>query len=358
MNIKEFTIKTTKVEESRIGEVDWNNTKFGRTFTDHMLVMDFKDGKWSVPELIPFANIEFHPALLALHYGQSIFEGMKAYKMEDGTPVIFRPDMNAKRFRKSARRLDMAEIPEELFEFCVEQFVSLDREWIPKEQGSSLYLRPFMFATDEYIGIKTSLNYRFMIIASPAVSGGVYYSEPLKVKIEEEYTRAANGGVGAAKAAGNYASALYPEKLAIEQGYHQLIWTDAKTHEYIEEAGTMNVLFVKDGVLITPSEESDTILHGITKRSVVELAKDMGIPVEERKISVKEIVEGLENGSVTEAFGAGTAATIAPIREIGYRGKNFVLDEEKRTISRRVLKELDEIRIGKIADRFGWLRKV
>ncbi|HTO38815.1 MAG TPA: branched-chain amino acid aminotransferase [Brumimicrobium sp.] len=357
MEETKFLINKTSVEESRLKKINWNDIKFGRVFTDHMLVMDFVDGEWQTPELVPFGNITHHPALLAIHYGQAIFEGMKAYKMDNGTPVIFRPDMNAKRFRLSAQRLGMADIPEELFEFCVEEFVSLERGWVPEGAGSSLYLRPFMYATDAYIGIKASETYRFMIIASPAVSGGVYYNAPLKVKIEETYTRAAQGGVGAAKAAGNYAAALYPEALAKKEGYQQLIWTDANTHEFIEEAGTMNILFVKDGKVITPAE-SDTILHGITKRSVVEVAKDLGYTVEERKITVKEIVEGLKDGSVVEAFGAGTAATIAPIQTIGFRGENHELTDDNRVISKRIAKEMEDIRFGKIEDRFGWLRKV
>jgi branched-chain amino acid aminotransferase len=356
METSKYTIKTTRTTKSKINEVDWSNIPFGRVFSDHMLVMDYIDGEWTEPEIMPFGDIAVHPATSAIHYGQSIFEGMKGYRLIDGDAVIFRPEMNAKRFRKSAKRLCMADIPEDLFLYCLDELLKFDNEWIPEERANSLYIRPFMFATDSFLGIKPSKNYRFMIFTCPV---GSYYTEPINVKIEEKYARAAEGGVGAAKAAGNYAASLYPAKLSQDQGFHQLIWTDAKTHEYIEEAGTMNILFVIDGKILTPSEDTDTILEGITKRSVVELAKDWGIPVEERKITVKEVIQALEEGRMTEAFGAGTAATIAPIKMIGFRGKEYHLPgEEKRTLSKKILEELDNIKAGKIEDRFGWIKKV
>lgn len=358
METIKLTIKKNLVEKSRVNQIDWENIKFGRVFTDHMLVMNFTDGEWQTPELVPFANLDFHPALLSLHYGQSIFEGMKAYRTNSGEVALFRPDLNAKRFKHSATRMDMPAIPEELFEFCLKEFIATDREWVPKAEGDSLYIRPFMFATDAYIGIKTSETYRFMIIASPAVSGGVYYSDSLRVKIEEKYTRAAEGGVGSVKAAGNYGASLFAERQARKEGYNQIIWTDAKNHEFVEEAGTMNLLFVKDGVLITPSEDSDTILQGTTKRSVIDLAKSWGVKVEERKITVKEVIEGLESGAITEAFGAGTAATIAAISEIGYRGTHYQLKEENQEFTNRALKELNGIKFGRIKDEFNWLVKV
>lgn len=355
MEVTNYSINKKLVEKSRLSEIDMDNVKFGRVFTDHMLIMDFIDGEWKTPEIVPFGNLTFHPALLSIHYGQSIFEGMKAYRTEAGKPVLFRPDLNAKRFAYSAKRMDMPEISPELFTFCVKEFVSQDKEWVPEKEGDSLYIRPFMFATDSYIGIKSSETYRFMIIASLAVSGGVYYSADLKVKIEEKYVRAAEGGVGSVKAAGNYGASLYPERKAKEEGYNQIIWTDAKSHEYVEEAGTMNLLFVKDGILITPSEETDTILHGTTKRAVIDVAKSWGVKVEERKISVKEVIEGLENGSISEAFGAGTAATIAPITEIGFRSNHYKLDPENRTFSKKVLKTLNDIKFGRIKDENNWL---
>lgn len=249
----------------------------------------------------------------------------------------------------------MPDISEELFLFCLNELLKYDDVWVPKKITNSMYIRPFMFATDGYTGIKPSETYRFMIFTCPV---GSYYTEAINLKIEQDFSRAAEGGVGAAKAAGNYAASLYPAKLAQDEGYHQLIWTDALTHEYIEEAGTMNILFVIDGVLVSPAE-SDTILAGITKRSVIEVAQDWGMPVEERKVSVKEIVKALEDGTLTEAFGAGTAATIAPIKMIGYKGKKYDLPgEEKRTFSKKVVEELDNMKYGKIEDRFGWVKKV
>ncbi|RFC53875.1 branched-chain amino acid aminotransferase [Brumimicrobium aurantiacum] len=355
METSQYTIKKTRTKNSKIDQVDWDNIPFGKLFSDHMLIMDYKDGKWQEPEIVPFENLSLHPATSAIHYGQSIFEGMKAYRTVDGEPVVFRPEKNAQRFRKSAHRMCMADIPEDLFIYCLEELLKFDDEWVPKKDTNSMYIRPFMFATDGYTGIKPSDTYRFMIFTCPV---GSYYTEAINLKIEENYTRAAYGGVGAAKAAGNYAASLYPAKLAQDEGFHQLIWTDAQTHEYVEEAGTMNILFVIDGKLVTP-KESDTILAGITKRSVIEVAQDWGMTVEERKISVKEIIESIEDGSLTEAFGAGTAATIAPVKMIGYKGKKYELPgEEKRTFSKKVVEELDGMKYGKIEDRFGWVKKI
>lgn len=356
MEAKEFTIKTTPINQSTFNEVDWENLPFGKVFSDHMLVMDYKDGEWSTPEITPFEAMNLHPATSAIHYGQSVFEGMKAYRTVDDEVVIFRPEMNAKRFRESAQRMCMADFPEELFEFCVNQIVKFDSKWVPSKKGDALYIRPFMFATDDYIGIKPSDTYRFMIFTCPV---GAYYAEALNVKIEEHYTRAASGGVGSAKTAGNYAASLYPAMEAKKEGYHQLVWTDGNSHEYIEESGTMNIMFVIDGKLITPDESEDTILAGITKRSVVELARDWGMEVEERKIKVVEIIEAAKDGRLTEAFGAGTAATIAPIQLIGYKDEKYNLPgEEYRTFSKKVVEHLDRIKVGKEADKFGWIKKI
>jgi branched-chain amino acid aminotransferase len=349
-------IRVTKTANSSLNKVDWENLPFGKVFSDHMLVMDYKDGEWQTPEIVPFESLNLHPATSAIHYGQSIFEGLKAYRNKDAEVVIFRPEKNAKRFAESCKRMCMPELPEELFLECVNRVVDIDREWIPKKEGYSLYIRPFLFATDDYIGIKPSDTYKFMIFTCPV---GSYYAEPLRVKIEEKYTRAAAGGVGRAKTAGNYAASLYPAKLGKDQGYHQLVWTDAENHEYIEESGTMNIMFVINGTLVTPSEESDTILPGITKRSVVELANSWGMKVEERKVSVKEIIEGIESGAVTEVFGAGTAATIAQIQTIGYKGKDYQLSPiETREFSNKVYKHLDDIKLGRVNDEFGWIWKV
>lgn len=350
----QFNISLTK--SSKLNSVDWDNIPFGKNFTDHMLVMDFHEGQWQTPEIKEFENLTFSPATSVLHYGQSIFEGMKAYKSEANEVFIFRPELNAKRFVESAERMCMPPIPEELFIACVNKLVDIDCEWIPNKEGFSMYIRPFMIATDEFVGIRPSATYKFIIFLSPASK---YYSEPIRVKIEEHYTRATEGGVGRVKNSGNYGSSLYPAKLQQQIGYHQLLWTDSKTHEYVEESGTMNVLFVINGVLVTPSEEKDTILKGTTKRSVIEVAKQWGMPVEERDVTVKEIVEGIKSGAVSEAFGAGTAATVASIATIGFRDEDLnlpVATEDSFTL--RVAKHIDNIKYGVIEDENSWLYKV
>ena len=349
--LKEIKIDITPT--SRLSQVDWNKLPFGQIFSDHMLVMDFKDGAWQEPEIVPFDSISLHPATSALHYGQSIFEGMKAYRQQDGNIALFRPEMNARRFMQSCERLCMPTMDEELFIELIKRLVEVDKEWVPRTEGSAMYLRPFIFATDEMIGIKPSDTYKFMIFTCPV---GAYYSQPVRVKIEEQYTRAASGGVGAAKTAGNYAASLYPAKQGQMQGFHQLVWTDAKEHKYIEESGTMNICFVINDVLITPSEESDTILKGTTKRAVIDVAKSWGIKVEERKVAVAEIIEAAQNGLLQEAFGAGTAATIANIEAIGYRDEILNLPAfSEDMLSVRIKRELDGIKDGSIADQNGWI---
>jgi len=350
-----LNITINKIEKSKINDVDWENLPFGKVFSDHMFEMNYVDGKWTKPEIKPFANLELSPATSVLHYAQTFFEGMKAYKNEANEILMFRPIENAKRFNISADRMCMPEVPEELFMSALKELLNVDREWVPSKSGYSLYIRPFMIATDPYVGIRPSETYKFVIFTCPV---GAYYSEPVKVKIETEYTRAAKGGTGFAKAGGNYAASLYPAKLAQEQGYRQLIWTDAKEHKYIEEAGTMNVLFVIDDVLITP-KSSDTILAGITRRSVVDIAKDWGMKVEERVVSVEEVMTAIKENRVSEAFGAGTAATIAQISEIGYEGVDYKLPEvEARKFSNKVLNYLNEYKHGHHEDKFNWIEKI
>jgi len=320
------------------------------------LLMDYKDGQWQQPEIVPFGNISVHPAMSALHYGQSIFEGLKANRTPQNEVLIFRPDMNAKRFAESCERMCMPVIPEDLFIELVRKIVEVDKEWVPKNDGESLYIRPFMFATDEFVGIRPSDTYKFIIFTCPV---GSYYNEPVNVKIEEFYTRASVGGVGRAKTSGNYGAALYPAKKGQMQGFHQLVWTDGKEHKFIEESGTMNIVFVIDGVIVTPSEDSDTILRGVTKRSVLDIAEKWGIPIEERKVSVEEVINAIQQGRMEDAFGAGTAATIAPIVKIGYRDEILNLPAiETRTISNRIKNYLDDIKCGKIEDEFNWCLKV
>ena len=353
---EQFDIKVNRTQTSRISDVDWDNLPFGKVFSDHMLVMEYANGAWQTPEISEFQNLQMHPASSVLHYGQTIFEGMKASKTAEGDILVFRPEMNAKRFVESCERMCMPVLSEELFIECIRKVLEVDKEWVPNREGYSLYIRPFIIATDEYIGIKPSDTYKFIIFTCPV---GAYYSEPVNVKIEEYYTRAAIGGVGRAKTAGNYAASLYPAKKGLEQGYHQLLWTDGQEHAYIEESGTMNVCFVIDDILITPSEDSDTILRGVTKRSVVELAQSWGVKVEERKVSVKEIVEAARTGKLQDAFGAGTAATIAHIAKIGYREEQFNLPAiAERQLSNRIKEELNGIKSGTKPDPMNWCLRI
>jgi len=350
--IDTLDISIKKTAASKISEVDFNNIPFGRIYADHMFMADYKNGEWSDLRIQPYENLSMAPASSVIHYAQSVFEGLKAYKNKDGDTIIFRPDANAKRLNKSAERLCIPEVPEELFMAGLTALLKLDEAWIPTREGTALYIRPFVFAMDDYIGIKPSDTYRFMIITSPV---GSYYSEPVKVKIESDFTRAADGGTGYAKAAGNYAGSLYPAKLAQEAGYHQLIWTDGKEHKYIEESGTMNVMFVVNDTLITP-ETGSTILKGITRDSVLTLARDWGMKVEERKVSVQEIIEAAANGTLKEAFGAGTAATIAHIQLIHHDGTDYELPPtEAREFSNKVLQALDDIKSGHSQDKHNWL---
>ncbi|MCP9767205.1 branched-chain amino acid aminotransferase [Lacihabitans sp. LS3-19] len=355
METETMNIKIRLTEESRVNQLDPNNIVFGTLFTDHMFVADCVNGVWQTPEIVPYGDIAYNPAFATLHYGQSIFEGMKAFKNEENDVLIFRPLENFKRFNISAERMCMAQVPEEIFIGGLEELLKIDAAWVPKGEDNSLYLRPFMFATDVYLGVRPSLNYRFMIIMSPA---GKYYATPPKVKVETEFIRAAPGGVGYAKCAGNYAASLYPAKLAAEQGYTQLLWTDAIEHKYFEESGTMNVMFVKDGKIITPAV-STTILKGITRDTLLKLAQSMGIEIEERRVSVAEIIEGISIGSVTEVFGAGTAVVVSPFAAIGFEGTDYVLPEiTENSLSTKLKNALNDIRTGKVEDTFDWVWKV
>jgi branched-chain amino acid aminotransferase len=345
-------IKITKTNNSRLAQTDFNDLTFGRTFADHMFVADYADGEWKNFQILPYAEIGLSPAISALHYGQAFFEGLKAYKHADGKVSVFRPDKNAERFNKSAERLCMPELPEDIFIQSIAALVDLDRDWIPSKANHSLYIRPFMFATDPYLGVTPSLTYKYIVLVGPV---GPYFSKVLRVKIETNYTRAAEGGMGYAKAAGNYGGAMLPARKAVEEGFDQLIWTDAKEHKYIEEMGAANVMFVLDGKLITPSTTENTILKGVTRNTVITLARDWGYPVEERRVSVAEIIEGAKNGKLTDAFGAGTAATIAPVGSISHNGEEYFLSDPKtREFSQKVLQTLDAIRYGNAADPHGW----
>ncbi len=349
--IDTIQIKVTESSSPRLAETNFTDIPFGKVFTDHMFMADFEDGEWKNFQILPYGPIPMSPAISALHYGQAIFEGMKAYALPNGEISVFRAGKNFERFNISADRIAMPILPEEVFMQAIATLISIDKGWVPNQENYSLYLRPVMYATDTYLGVKASETYKFVLLATPT---GPYYTKALKVKIETKYTRANEGGVGYAKTAGNYARSLYPFAQAQKEGFDQLIWTDSATHEYVEESGAANVMFVLNGKLITAAV-GETILNGVTRDTIITLAKDRGIEVEERKITVAEILAGAEDGSLTEAFAVGTAATVTQIGEIGFGDTLYKLsDPATRTISTSIAKELNNIRYGLVEDRFGW----
>ena len=355
MTTQTLHIEIERVSQSRIAEVDFDNLPFAKHHSDHMFVADYANGDWQNLRVVPYQNLSLSPATAALHYGQSIFEGMKAYKNDEGEVLLFRPLDNLRRLNHSAERMCMPTLPEEIFMAGLETLMGLDAAWIPTKEDCALYLRPYMFATDPFIGVRPSDTYSFIIFTSPV---GKYYATAPKVKVETQYIRAAEGGVGSAKCAGNYASSLYPAKLAQQQGYDQLIWTDAQHHEFIEESGTMNVMFSIDGKLITPII-SDTILNGVTRKSILDIARHWGVPVEERRVSVKEIIEAIEKKTFEAAFGAGTAVVVSPFAVIAHDGIDYelpVLTED--SFAMKAKNFLTDIRTGKVEDPFGWVVKI
>jgi len=349
-------IEIEKSKGSKLPFVDFDNIQFGKQFSDHMFIADYKDGHWHNLKIVPYAPITMSPACAAIHYGQSVFEGMKAYKNESGEIFLFRPEENAKRINQSANRLCMPEVPEEIFMEAIKQLIEVDSAWVPSINGCSLYIRPYLFASEELLGVRPAQEYKFMIFTSPV---GSYYADDIHVKIETEYARACEGGVGYAKAAGNYAAALYPAKLGQEQGFRQLVWTDAKEHKYIEEAGTMNIMFHIGNSLLTPSTELKTTLAGITRDSVLTLARELGVKVEERRVSVEEVVEAAENGSLKDVFGTGTAATIAQISSITFKDKKYDLPAiESRTLSNEIGEILQDLKRGRLEDTHNWIYRI
>jgi branched-chain amino acid aminotransferase len=351
-----IAIRIQQIVKSRINEVDFNNLSFGKIFADHMFMVDFENDQWGDAQILPYGKVLMGPSNSALHYGQSIFEGMKAYKNEKGEVSLFRPFANHKRINISAERMCMPLIPQEYFMEGLQKLIGMDSNWIPTSDGSSLYIRPFIIGTDEFLGVKPSDTYRFYIITSPS---GAYYNRPVKVLVETNFIRAVEGGVGFVKASGNYGRSLFPTKLAQQRGYDQIIWTDARNHRYLEESGTMNLMFVIDDVLITASLRDNTILAGITRDSVLTLARDWKMKVQERKISIDEVLDAHKSGTLQEAFGTGTAATIAHISTIGFEGKDYVLPKiQDQFFSNRVAKELENICKGRVEDIHNWMYKI
>jgi branched-chain amino acid aminotransferase len=352
---EEMAIQITKAQRSKLQDTNLENIPFGRYFSDHMLEADYENGEWTSVEIKPYQPLLLEPSLAALHYGQAIFEGIKAYKDEAGNAAVFRPMDNFHRFNRSAERMNMPAVPEDIFMEGMRQLITLDKNWIPAKKDHSLYIRPVMFSTDAMLGVRPSETYKFLILLSPT---GPYYATPMKILVEENYTRAAPGGVGFSKNAGNYGGSMLAASIAKEKGYDQVLWTDAAEHRWLQEVGMMNVFFIIDNVAITPSLDEGTILEGVTRSSVMQGLKDMGLVVEERKISIDEVVAAYKAGKVTEVFGTGTAAVIAPIRELNYKGNVMAFDVEGYKVSAAVKKWLNDIREGRIADTYNWMWKV
>ena len=348
-----YNIAIKKIEKSKVDTIDFNNIPLGTSFTDHMFICDYKDGEWQNPRIEPLALIPTHPAAMALHYGQAIFEGMKANVDADGTPMLFRADKNAARLNFSADRMGMPNVPEELFVEGLKQLVAMDKAWIPPQDGSALYLRPFMYADEAFIGMRAATSYKFIIMASPA---GPFFSKRIKLWAEKKFVRAVDGGTGEAKAAGNYAAAIRPTELAKAKGYDQVLWLDAVEHEYIQEVGTMNIFFKIDGKFITPRRDG-AILDGITRMSVIDILKDKGFEVIERPITLTEIRDASEKGLLEEAFGTGTAVGIAYIQSIGTENGDIHISDES-PVGLEVNDTLNAIKTGKIEDKFNWMIKV
>lgn len=352
-----ISLKINKVTQSRIEQFDFEHIEFGKHFSDHMFRVDYKDGQWQAPEILPYGPIEVAPSISAIHYGQAIFEGMKAFKNANtGKPQLFRPLENHKRLNKSALRMGMPEIPEELFMLGLQTLIDIDQQWIPTKEGSSLYVRPFMFATDDFVGVRPSSNYSFMIFCCPVNS---YYPLPIKVLVEEHFVRASEGMAGYAKAAGNYGISMLPTALAKQKGYDQIIWTDGKQHEYVEESGTTNLFFVIDDKTVLTPQLDGNILNGITRDTCIQLLKQKGFEVQERKISIKEVIEAAKEGKLTDCFGTGTAAIIAKIAAIGYKGQDYVLpNAEKRFVSNWLYQQIYGIQTGKVEDPNNWVTAI
>jgi len=354
MDNKTSEIDLVRASASKINEIDFENLAFGNVFTDHMLQCDFKDGKWQKPTIKPYEPFLIDPSAKVFHYGQAIFEGMKAYKDDSDDIWLFRPDENFHRFNASAKRMAMPEVPEEIFLGGLHEILKIEKEWVRKGKGNSLYIRPFMIAIGTGVIAAPSTQYRFMIILSPAKS---YYSGEVKVIIAEHFSRAANGGIGAAKAAGNYSAQFYPTKLANDKGFQQIIWTDDATHTKLEEAGTMNVFFrINDTLFTAPT--SERILDGITRKSLISIAERDGIDIQVRSVLVWELVEAAKNGTLKEIFGAGTAAVVNPIVGFSYQDEYYELPKVENSIALQLKDKLTNIQYKLEEDTFGWTVKI
>lgn len=347
-------IAINHIGESRLASVDLAKIPFGRVFTDHMFLMDYRDGEWQGAKIEPVNDLLLHPANCTLHYGQSIFEGMKAFKNLEGTPILFRPEMHVQRLNASARRMCMPVVEEKLFLEAVKQLVLLEQAWIPEAEGSALYIRPFMFATDEFLGVAPAETFKFIILTLPVAP---YYSDPVKLLASDKYIRAAIGGVGEAKTAGNYAASLYASKMAKEEGYDQILWLDGKEFKYAQEVGTMNIFFVIGDKVITPKTDG-AILKGITRDSFLQLLNKMHIETEERHISIDEVFDAHREGTLKAAFGSGTAAVAVDVCQIKHKDRVIKLELDSNSLAQQLKAQLNGIRKGEIADHFGWIHPV
>ncbi|WP_346238768.1 branched-chain amino acid aminotransferase [Niabella insulamsoli] len=353
--VEAVQIPVEHIKESKLPQVDFKNLGFGKYFSDHMLEADYVNGEWTSVRIRPYQELGFLPALSVLHYSQTIFEGQKAHKDENGNVHIFRPHENWKRLNRSAERMAMPQVPEEIFVEGMKQLIELDKDFIPSGYDESLYIRPFLFATEETLGVKAANAYKFMIITGPV---GAYFAEPARIYVEEKFTRAAPGGTGAVKTGGNYAASLLSSAEARKQGYDQVLWMDAIEHKYVQEVGAMNIFFMIGDKIITPDLSDGTILAGITRMSLIEMFKDAGHKVEERRISIDEIIEAYKSGQLKEVFGSGTAATISHVKELKYKDFVMELDVDAMTVSSQMKKELLDYKENKSGDKYGWLERV
>jgi branched-chain amino acid aminotransferase len=348
-----YPVKVQLVEKSRRDGLDIENLPFGKTFSDHMFVADYIDGEWQNCQLVPYGHISFAPSMMALHYGQSVFEGMKAnISTQTGEPMMFRAKKHAQRFNKSSERLRMPAVPEELFLEAVNSLSIIDKGWIPQSAGSALYIRPFIFAADESLGVRASSTYKFIVFTGPV---GPYYPKPVHILVAQKYVRAFPGGVGSAKAAGNYAATLKPAEMAKEKGFDQILWLDGLEFKYLQECGTMNIFAVIGDTVLTPPT-TDSILDGVTRDSILKLLTEMGIKVEVRPVSIQELIEAHKAGELKEMFGSGTAAVVSHIADISYQETVYALPAiEDRKVGPMIKKALTDIKENTVAENHGWV---
>ena len=351
-------LEVSPVSRSRVDQVDFANLGFGDIYSDHMFSMEYEGGCWQRPRIMPYGPVSLEPANATLHYGQSVFEGLKAFRGKDGNARIFRPRMNHRRLLESCKRLCVPPVPEAVFLEAIDRLVRMDQAWIPEARGQALYVRPIIFSTEAQLEVRPSATYRFLVITAPVRAYFDAGMAAIALKVEESYTRSAPGGTGYAKTAGNYAASLYPGEVARSEGYAQVLWLDGVEHRYVEEVGAMNIFFHLGDRIVTP-ELRGTILPGITRESVIALLEDRGYTVEQRRIAIDELAGAIKDGTLREAFGAGTAAIISPVGRMAYRDEELVInDDAAGPLTRELYDAITDIQRGESADRHGWVRVV